>query len=52
MNLMRKSLLAALLAMFAAAPALAGHHEDKMAGNTIVDVAAGNADFETLVAAV
>ena len=52
MSLMKKTLAAALLAVFAAAPAMAGHHEEKKAAGTIVDVAASNADFETLVAAV
>ncbi|WP_146909651.1 fasciclin domain-containing protein [Arenimonas daejeonensis] len=53
MTLIRKSLLAVLLSGIVATPAFAGHHENdgKMPG-TIVDVAAGNADFETLVAAV
>ena len=53
MNLLRKSLLALALAGLAATPALAHNHKggDKPAG-TIVDVAASNADFETLVAAV
>ena len=54
MNLFRKSLLAAMMTAVVATPAFAGHHnegEAKPAG-TIVDVAAGNADFETLVAAV
>ena len=53
MNLIRKSLLAVMLSGVVAVPAHAGHHEEgKMAAGTIVDVAAGNADFETLVAAV
>jgi uncharacterized surface protein with fasciclin (FAS1) repeats len=53
MNLIRKSLLAVMLSGVVAVPAFAGHHEeDKKAAGTIVDVAAGNADFETLVAAV
>ena len=54
MNLFRKSLLAAMMTAVVATPAFAGHHNegmDKPAG-TIVDVAASNADFETLVAAV
>ncbi len=52
MSLIKKTLAAALVAVFAAAPAMAGHHEEKKAAGTIVDVAASNADFETLVAAV
>jgi uncharacterized surface protein with fasciclin (FAS1) repeats len=53
MNLIRKSLLAVMLSGVVAVPAFAGHHEeDKKSAGTIVDVAAGNADFETLVAAV
>lgn len=53
MTLIRKSLLALLLSGIVATPALAGHHENdgKLSG-TIVDVAASNPDFETLVAAV
>lgn len=54
MTLLRKSLLAAMMTAVVATPAFAGHHtegESKSPG-TIVDVAAGNADFETLVAAV
>ena len=51
MKLIRTSLAAALLAVVASGAAVAGHHESKPAG-TIVDVAAGKADFETLVAAV
>ncbi|HEU0153779.1 MAG TPA: fasciclin domain-containing protein [Arenimonas sp.] len=54
MNLFRKSLLAAMMAAVVATPAFAGHHEEGKAisAGTIVDVAASNADFETLVAAV
>ncbi|MDY0021342.1 fasciclin domain-containing protein [Arenimonas caeni] len=52
MNLLRKSLLALALAGLAATPALADHHKGGKAAGTIVDVAAANADFETLVAAV
>ncbi|GAB2501706.1 fasciclin domain-containing protein [Arenimonas alkanexedens] len=54
MNFFRKSLLAAMMTAVVATPAFAGHHnegEAKPAG-TIVDIAASNADFETLVAAV
>lgn len=53
MNLIRKSLLAVLVSGVVAVPAFAGHHEEaKASAGTIVDVAAGNPDFETLVAAV
>lgn len=53
MNLIRKSLLAVLISGVVAVPAFAGHHEEgKQSVGTIVDVAAGNPDFETLVAAV
>ncbi|HEY9144273.1 MAG TPA: fasciclin domain-containing protein [Arenimonas sp.] len=53
MTLLRKTALALMLSGLVATPALAGHHEGKeKAAGTIVDVAAGNADFETLVAAV
>lgn len=54
MTLLRKSLLAAMMTAVVATPAFAGHHAEgeKKAPGTIVDVAAGNADFETLVAAV
>ena len=52
MTLLRKSLLALLLSGVVATPALAGHHNEAKPAGTIVDVAAGNADFETLVAAV
>ena len=52
MTLLRKSLLALLIAGGAATPARAGHHNEAKPAGTIVDVAAGNADFETLVAAV
>ena len=51
MTLLRKSLLAAMMTAVVATPALAAHHDEMKAG-TIVEVAAGNADFETLVAAV
>ena len=54
MTLLRKSLLAAMMTTVVATPAFAGHHNEgeAKATGTIVDVAAGNADFETLVAAV
>lgn len=54
MTLLRKSLLAAMMTAVVATPAFAGHHNEggMKAPGTIVDVAAGNADFETLVAAV
>lgn len=52
MTLLRKSLLAVLMAGAIATPALANHHMEAKPAGTIVDVAAGNADFETLVAAV
>lgn len=54
MNIFRKSLLAAMMTAVVATPAFAGHHEEgkAKAAGTIVDVAASNADFETLVAAV
>ena len=52
MNLLRKSLLALALTGLAATPALAHDHKGAKPAGTIVDVAAGNADFETLVAAV
>ena len=48
-------ILQATLASFAlivATPALAGHHEKMAAPGTIVEVAAGNPEFSTLVAAV
>ena len=53
MNILRKSLLAVLVSGVIAIPAVASNHgtHDKAAG-TIVEVAASNADFETLVAAV
>lgn len=53
MNILRKSLLAVLVSGVIAIPAVASNHgtHDKAAG-TIVEVAAANADFETLVAAV
>lgn len=52
MTLLRKSLLALMLSTAVATPALADHHNEAKPAGTIVDVAAGNADFETLVAAV
>ena len=54
MNLFRKSLLVAMMTAVIATPAFAGHHSEGKAkpAGTIVDVAASNADFETLVAAV
>ncbi len=53
MNLLRKSLMAVLLSGVIATPAFAEHHKSgEMAPGTIVEVAAANADFETLVAAV
>ncbi|MFY2764758.1 fasciclin domain-containing protein [Arenimonas sp. MALMAid1274] len=51
MTLLRKSLLALMMSAAVATPALADHHKEAKAG-TIVDVAAANPDFETLVAAV
>ncbi len=51
MTLLRKSLLAAMMTAVVATPVMAAHHEEAKAG-TIVEVAAANADFETLVAAV
>lgn len=52
MSLLRKTLAAAVLAAVAAGNATAGHHEMEKKPGTVVEVAAGNADFETLVAAV
>ena len=53
MNFLRKSLLAVLMTGVVATPVFAGHHEKgKTAAGTIVDVAAANPDFGTLVAAV
>ncbi|HEX4854759.1 fasciclin domain-containing protein [Arenimonas sp.] len=54
MNIFRKSLLVAMMTAVVATPAFAGHHSEGKAkpAGTIVDVAASNADFETLVAAV
>ena len=52
MNMLRKSLLALALTGLAATPAMAGHHEEAKPAGTLVEVAAGNADFETLVAAI
>ena len=54
MTLLRKSLLAAMMTTVVATPAFACHHKEgeMKSPGTIVDVAAGNADFETLVAAV
>ncbi|MBP6596327.1 MAG: fasciclin domain-containing protein [Arenimonas sp.] len=53
MNFLRKSLLTLLISGAIATPALAEHHKTgEMAAGTIVEVAAANADFETLVAAV
>jgi uncharacterized surface protein with fasciclin (FAS1) repeats len=46
-----RSLLTLVVAAAVATPAVAHNHGDKAPG-TIVDVAAANADFETLVAAV
>lgn len=53
MNILRKSFLAVLISGVIAIPAFADNHgaHAKSAG-TIVEVAAANADFETLVAAV
>lgn len=51
MNLLRKSVLAAMMTAVVATPAFAAQHNEAKAG-TIVEVAAANADFETLVAAV
>jgi len=51
MTLLRKSLLAALLTAVVATPALASAYEKAKPG-TIVEVAAANDAFETLVAAV
>jgi uncharacterized surface protein with fasciclin (FAS1) repeats len=53
MNFFRKTLLAVALTGFVAAPAFADKHmAGEKAAGTVVDVAASNADFETLVAAV
>jgi uncharacterized surface protein with fasciclin (FAS1) repeats len=53
MNFFRKTLLAVALTGFVAAPAFAGQNQaSEKAAGTVVDVAASNADFETLVAAV
>jgi len=53
MTLLRKTALALMMTGLVATPALADHHGGKeKAAGTIVDVAAGNADFETLVAAI
>lgn len=53
MNFFRKTLLAVALTGFVAAPAFADNHKSgHMAAGTVVDVAASNADFETLVAAI
>jgi uncharacterized surface protein with fasciclin (FAS1) repeats len=42
----------ATLTLLVAAPVFAGHHEKMAAPGTIVEVAAGNPEFSTLVAAV
>ncbi len=47
-----RSLLTLAVAAAVATPAVAHNHGGDKAPGTIVDVAAGNADFETLVAAV
>lgn len=52
MNRLAQSLLAVFITAAAATAAHAGHHESNKMTGTIVDVAAANADFETLVAAV
>lgn len=52
MKLMNKMLTSMLLLGVVATPAVAGHHEEAAKGQTIVDIAAGNPDFETLVAAI
>lgn len=41
-----------MLVGIAATPAIAGHHNEKKAEKNIVEIAAGNPDFETLVAAI
>jgi uncharacterized surface protein with fasciclin (FAS1) repeats len=51
MNRMFKATLLSL-ALVAATPVLAGHHEKMATPGTIVEVAASNPDFSTLVAAV
>ena len=54
MTFLRKSMLAVMMTGLVAGTAFAGHHKDgeaKPAG-TIVEVAAGNPDFSTLVTAV
>ena len=54
MSFATRSLLALAVTAAVAAPAVAGNYggKDKAAAGTIVDVAAGNPDFSTLVAAV
>lgn len=54
MSFAHRSLLALAVTAAVAAPAVAGNYggKDKAAAGTIVDVAAGNPDFSTLVAAV
>lgn len=54
MTFLRKSMLAVMMTGLVASTAFAGHHKDgeKKSYGTIVEVAAGNPDFSTLVAAV
>ena len=52
MKLMKKMLISMMLVGIAATPAIAGHHKEMKAEKNIVEIASGNPDFETLVAAI
>lgn len=52
MKLMKKILISAMLVGIAATPAIAGDYKKAKAEKNIVEVAAGNLDFETLVIAI
>lgn len=52
MKLMKKMLISMMLVGITATPAIAGHHNEMKAEKNIVEIAAGNPDFETLVAAI
>jgi uncharacterized surface protein with fasciclin (FAS1) repeats len=52
MKMMQKVLLSVSMLGFVTMPVFAGHHDKAMPAQNIVEIAAGNPDFSTLVAAV
>jgi uncharacterized surface protein with fasciclin (FAS1) repeats len=52
MKMIKKLLVSMMIAGIAVTPAIAGGHKEMKPSQNIVQVAAGNSDFETLVAAI